>query len=362
MRRPCVFQPVYACSEGSLAEGLRFFATHEGPYAGHCQEGRDRTGVVAALLECFMGADYDEVRKDYMSTFFSYYGIEPRDADYDQIANNNIAATLRKLIGLEDLNNADLAGAAEDFFREIGLSGEELAALRANLAKSCFEGKSKYANMENWAYCGVGTDKGADIFIVGPTVVNSDDYNMSLDDKNWYRFMRALNMQKGIYEDGLRMYAPYYAQLSLKAYVLTEEAREPWLEIAYSDVSEAFRYYLEHENQGRPIVLFGYSQGADHVFRLLEEFFGEEALYDRLIAAYAIGWGWSFEEAERVPQVVPAAGEDDIGCVISYDAEAPEVDGTLVTPQDERHFAISLDGFEPMRIAPAATSVSRSAA
>ena len=85
-------------------------------------------------------------------------------------------------------------------------------------------------------------------------------------------------------------------------------------------------------------------------------------MYDRLIAAYAIGWGWSFEEAERVPQVVPAAGEDDIGCVISYDAEAPEVDGTLVTPQDERHFAISLDWFEPMRIAPAATSVSRSAA
>ena len=110
-----------------LAEGLRFFATHEGPYAVHCQEGRDRTGVVAALLECFMGADYDEVRKDYMSTFFNYYGIEPRDADYDQIANNNIAATLRKLFGLEDLNNADLAGAAEDFFREIGLSGEELA-------------------------------------------------------------------------------------------------------------------------------------------------------------------------------------------------------------------------------------------
>ena len=131
MRRLCVFQPVYACSEGSLAEGLRFFATHEGPYAVHCQEGRDRTGVVAALLECFMGADYDEVRKDYMSTFFNYYGIEPRDADYDQIANNNIAATLRKLFGLEDLNNADLAGAAEDFFREIGLSGEELAALRA---------------------------------------------------------------------------------------------------------------------------------------------------------------------------------------------------------------------------------------
>ena len=77
MRRPCVFQPVYACSEGSLAEGLRFFATHEGPYAVHCQEGRDRTGVVAAravapmraaaflrVVFCTWGAPWSEFRVD----------------------------------------------------------------------------------------------------------------------------------------------------------------------------------------------------------------------------------------------------------------------------------------------------------
>jgi hypothetical protein len=167
------------------------------------------------------------------------------------------------------------------------------------------------------------------------------DDNMPLDNKNMFKFTRSLNMQRGIYEDTLRIFSPYYAQASLDVYRLTEAEREASLEIAYRDVSEAFRYYLENENKGRPIVLFGHSQGADHVYRLLEEYFGDEELYSQLIAAYCIGWGMTYEEAERVPQIVPAIAEDDIGCVISYDAEAPEVEDTIVTPRGERHFAIN---------------------
>lgn len=117
-----------------LAEGLRFFVTHEGPYALHCQEGKDRTGVVAALLECFMGATYDEVEADYMETFYNYYGIGPGDSAYDAIADNNIAMALRKLLETDDLNGADLAGAVEAYFIKIGLSDVEIKRLRANLS------------------------------------------------------------------------------------------------------------------------------------------------------------------------------------------------------------------------------------
>lgn len=324
-----------------LAEGLRFFASHEGPYAVYCMEGKDRTGVVAALLECFAGASFDEVRKDYMETFYNYYGVAPGDAAYDRIAENNIATTLRRLFGTDDLAGADLARAAADYFRAIGLGEDEIEGLRANLRRTYPAGTDKYANMENWAFYGVGEDREADIFIIAPTVDKYDEYNMTIDDNNKFRLTRALNMQKGIYEDDLRMFAPYYAQLSFDSFMLTEEAREPYEEIAYNDVSEAFRYYLEHQNQGRPIVLFGYSQGGMYVYRLLEDYFGDEASYDRLIAAYAIGWGCTFEEAEAYPQIVPAAGEDDTGCVISYEAEAPEVQDSFTAPMDERHFAIN---------------------
>ena len=109
-----------------------------------------------------------------------------------------------------------------------------------------------YAYPESWAFYAVGEDRYADIFIVAPTVDNRDEYNMTFDDDNLFRFKRALNMQKGLYEDSLRMFAPYYAQMSFKAFELPKAEFRPYKEIAYEDVSEAFRYYLEHENQGRP--------------------------------------------------------------------------------------------------------------
>ena len=119
-----------------LAEGLRFFAAHEGPYAFHCLEGKDRTGVVAELLECFMGASLDEAVNDYMVTFYNYFGVEPGTETYDNLVKNNILRVLGDLFGTEDLENADLSKLAEDYFRKIGLTDAELDALRANLAKS----------------------------------------------------------------------------------------------------------------------------------------------------------------------------------------------------------------------------------
>ena len=119
-----------------LARGLRFLGSHQGPYAVHCTEGKDRSGIVVALLECFMGADWEEVKADYMITYQNYYGIMPDDPAYDEIVGRNIEASLRRLFQTDDLTNTDLAREAEDFFRYIGLSGEEIENLRTNLGRS----------------------------------------------------------------------------------------------------------------------------------------------------------------------------------------------------------------------------------
>lgn len=52
-----------------------------------------------------------------------------------------------------------------------------------------------------------------DLFLVCPTVDTLDEENMSLD----YEVMRkyfsgALEMERGMYEESARMYAPYYRQ------------------------------------------------------------------------------------------------------------------------------------------------------
>ena len=41
----------------------------EGPCYIHCTEGKDRTGFVCLLLEALCGANYGELRDDYMTTY-----------------------------------------------------------------------------------------------------------------------------------------------------------------------------------------------------------------------------------------------------------------------------------------------------
>lgn len=199
-----------------------------------------------------------------------------------------------------------------------------------------------YADAENWAYYGIGEDKDADLFLICPTVDMNDEFNMSMDDEETKAsFLGALNMERGIYEDSTRMYAPYYRQAAMKVYSLDRTEWEQYMELAYSDVSAAFSYYLEHENQGRPIILAGFSQGADMCYRLLAEYFGDEELYDQLVAVYAIGWPCTEELTENYPQIKPAQGADDIGVVISFDCEAPEVTESFINPAGQKAYAIN---------------------
>ena len=199
-----------------------------------------------------------------------------------------------------------------------------------------------YSDEANWAYFGIGEDKSADLFLICPTVDMNDEFNMSLDDeKTKQNFVGALNMERGIYEDSTRMYAPYYKQAAMKVYDLDSDEREQYMQTAYEDISSAFNYYLENENKGRPIVLAGFSQGADMCYRLLEEYFGDEELYDRLVAVYAIGWPCTKELVDKYPQIKPAASADDIGTVISFDCEAEDVTGTFIYPEDINAYTIN---------------------
>ena len=216
------------------------------------------------------------------------------------------------------------------------------ADIQLSAAQTPAQDALDYADADNWAYFGIGEDKDADLFLICPTVDMNDEFNMSMDDEDTKAsFLGALNMERGICEESTRMYAPYYRQAAMKVYSLDREEWEPYMELAYSDVSAAFAWYLEHENEGRPIVLAGFSQGADMCYRLLEEYFGDEELYDQLVAVYAIGWPCTEELTAQYPQIRPAQGADDLGVVISFDCEAPEVTETFISPAGQRAFGIN---------------------
>jgi hypothetical protein len=200
-----------------------------------------------------------------------------------------------------------------------------------------------YSDENNWAYYGIGEDKDVDLFLVCPTVDTLDEENMSLEnDVMKGYFEGALNMERGIYEDSCRMYAPYYRQMAMNGYSLEDaEETERRLAFAYNDVSDAFAYYIENENDGRPIILAGFSQGADMCYRLMEEYFGDKELQDQLVAIYGIGWAVTEDMVEAYPQIVPANSADDIGVVISFDCEAPEVTETIVNPAGQKAYSIN---------------------
>lgn len=201
-----------------------------------------------------------------------------------------------------------------------------------------------YAQSESWAYYGIGEGKEADLFLICPTVDmgKNGNYNMSMEDAATREsFVGALNMEKGIYEDCTTMYAPYYRQMTFPVYSMTEEEMKPYLEIAYRDVAAAFAYYMEHCNNGRPVILAGFSQGSQLLLMLLEEYFDDPAYSDKLVAAYCIGWRVTEEDLSRYPHLKMAEGEADTGVIISFNSEAEGVEDSIMVPAGTKTLGIN---------------------
>jgi hypothetical protein len=96
--------------------------------------------------------------------------------------------------------------------------------------------------------------------------VNDADMNQKVDEST------ILN-QASVFNGSCRVYAPRYRQAHYQAFVtknLTDKVQS--LDLAYSDVKASFEYYLQHYNQGRPIVIASHSQGTVHAKRLIKEF------------------------------------------------------------------------------------------
>jgi hypothetical protein len=202
-----------------------------------------------------------------------------------------------------------------------------------------------YSNADLWAYRETDVSgKDADLFFLCPTVYSGseDAQNMSLDDEETRAsFLGATNMELGIYHENCRVFAPYYRQMGLNGYTLESTEREKYLELAYEDVRAAFTYYLKNDNDGRPIVLAGFSQGADMCIRLLKDCFADDGTNQLLVACYAIGWSITEEEMQAYPHLAFASGEDDTGVIVAFNSEAEGVEDSLMIPNGAKTLAIN---------------------
>ena len=200
-----------------------------------------------------------------------------------------------------------------------------------------------YSDPSNWAYYETDKEGQADVFFISPTscYTQSEEIIAPVNEDNNQANLGSINMEKGIYESAGRFFAPYYNQLSFEAYTVSEEKREKAADLCYQDVKAAFDYYMENENNGRPILIAGFSQGAEHGLRLVGEYSENESFREQLVAAYLIGWRITDEDLEKYPYIQLAQGETDTGVVVCFECEADFVTDTIIVPENTFTYSIN---------------------
>ncbi|MBP7462194.1 MAG: DUF3089 domain-containing protein [Candidatus Delongbacteria bacterium] len=199
-----------------------------------------------------------------------------------------------------------------------------------------------YNNTSYWAYRDSLNLKTIDVFFVCPTVYSGTDSSCSMplsDSISRANFLGAINMEKGLYDPVGNFYAPYYRQVGLNVYTMDSVKAEPCFQIAYQDIRAAFLYYLDHYNQGRPIILAGFSQGSDMLLRLMKDIYHRPDLQQKLVAAYLIGWRITPADTLAYPQLKTAKTETDLGVIVSFNTEAIGITRSLIVP----HYTLGIN-------------------
>lgn len=134
-----------------------------------------------------------------------------------------------------------------------------------------------------------------DVFYIYPTLFKDSKnsaWNADINDDNFNQKIlnQPIHFQTSAWAGVGRVFVPYYRQSHYRIYVkpYTSQSGSSY-ELAYSDVKNAFEFYLKHYNNGRPIIIAAHSQGSAHSKRLLKEFFDGKDLQKQLIAAYIPG-------------------------------------------------------------------------
>jgi hypothetical protein len=163
-------------------------------------------------------------------------------------------------------------------------------------------------------------DTSADVFFLHPTTfTNRADsaWNAALDDGiiNNKTDNSTILYQASAFNE-YRIFAPRYRQANLRAYYTTDTAKAlKAFGLAYQDLKTAFQYYLDHYNNGRPIIIASHSQGSTHAQRLLKDFFEYKPLANKLVVAYITGM--------RVPKnyytgLPPCQDSLQTGCFVAW--------------------------------------------
>jgi hypothetical protein len=163
-------------------------------------------------------------------------------------------------------------------------------------------------------------DSMVDVFFVHPTTLTSKKHkgnNAFIDDAkiNAKTDYGSILYQASIFNEQCRVFAPRYRQAHYRSFFMPEEKAQPYFDMAYKDVSDAFLYYLKNLNNGRPLIIAAHSQGTLHAARLIKDYIENTTLKNKIVAIYLIG----LPVAENYfTNILPCQNADETGCFVSW--------------------------------------------
>ena len=163
-----------------------------------------------------------------------------------------------------------------------------------------------------------------DCFYVYPTVSTDQTVNSDMTADNAER--NVIRQQFARFASVCQPYAPMYRQITLVGLrkILAGGGGSLMQGVQYDDVRDAFRYYLEHDNQGRPFVLVGHSQGSYILAELIRQEIDGKPVQGRMVSAILAGATLAVPKGKDVGggfQHVPLCkAPNQTGCAIAYSA------------------------------------------
>lgn len=184
-----------------------------------------------------------------------------------------------------------------------------------------------------------------DVFVVVPEVYKgSESWNLPIDDPERIAKLKRVVQPNYVepYRDAGRLFAPYYRQAALYAFLNNRDDSKKAQDLAYQDVRRAFETFLDNNPPERPIVLVGHGQGAAHAQRLLDEY--GDRIAPKLAAAYIIDHPFPLQQLGKITLCSSA---QTTNCVVGWTAFMP---GEETRPERLRERTLAWNGnaYEPV--------------
>lgn len=144
-------------------------------------------------------------------------------------------------------------------------------------------------------------------------------------------------VEDSIFRDSLNFFSPFYHQLTLDAAYLGSTEYHKMISGVADEAYDSFRYYMSHLNDGRPVVLAGFSQGALLVKELLKRMTPEEL--SSVAVSFLLGWGIN-EDDTIGGRIIPAEGPDDTGVCVAINTIA-DTSGIWPLVMDDAAYSIN---------------------